>query len=121
MAQLQPRNQGLGVPQNGPHDGKPEGIRLTTNAISGLKPRRTRYDVTDPGSSGVQLRGHAEWSESAGHRDCCSRDFEYREAPTDLSDDPDNVPKDAHSVLFSRTGSITDTWSRSASEDARRR
>ena len=30
--------KGLGVPQNGPHDSKPEGIRLTTNAISVLKP-----------------------------------------------------------------------------------
>src|ERR1700691_5726183 len=28
MAQLQPRNQALGVPQNGPHDSKPEGSRL---------------------------------------------------------------------------------------------
>jgi hypothetical protein len=56
MAQLQPRNQALGVPQNRRHDSKPEGSRLTTNAITGLKPRRARYDVTDPGSAGVQLR-----------------------------------------------------------------
>ena len=40
----------------GRHDTKPEVSRLTTNAITGLKPRRTRYDVTDPGSAGVQLR-----------------------------------------------------------------
>jgi hypothetical protein len=64
MAQLQPRNQPLGVPQSGPHDSKPEGSQLTTNAITELKPRRTRYDVTHPGSSGVQLQGNAEWSEA---------------------------------------------------------
>src|ERR1700722_14925019 len=56
MAQPQPRNQALGVPQSGRHNSKPEGGRLATNAITGLKPRRARYDVTDPGSAGVQLR-----------------------------------------------------------------
>jgi hypothetical protein len=48
VSQLQ--NQGLGVPQSGRHDSKPEGNRLTTNAITGLEPRPTRYAVTDPGS-----------------------------------------------------------------------
>jgi hypothetical protein len=43
-------------PQSGRHDTKPEGSRLTTNAITGLKPRRTRYDVTDACSAGVELR-----------------------------------------------------------------
>jgi integrase len=56
MAQLHPRNQATGVPQSGRHDSKPEGGRLTANAVTGLKPRRTRYDITDPGSAGVQLR-----------------------------------------------------------------
>ena len=55
-AQLQSRNQALGVPQSGRHDSKPEGGRLTANAITGLKPRRASYDVTDPGGAGVQLR-----------------------------------------------------------------
>src|ERR1700691_1887306 len=56
MAQPQLRNQAPGEPQSGRHNTKPEGSRLTTNAITGLKPRRTRFDVTDPGSAGVQLR-----------------------------------------------------------------
>ena len=56
MIQLQLRNQALGLPQSGRHNTKLEGSRLTTNAITGLKPRRTPYDVTDPGSAGVQLR-----------------------------------------------------------------
>jgi len=56
MAQLQLRDQALGVPQSGRHDTKPAGSRLTTNAITGLKPRRARYEVTDPGCAGVQLR-----------------------------------------------------------------
>ena len=56
MAHLQPRNQALGVPQSGRHDSKPEGGRLTANAITGLKPRRASYDVTDPGGASVQLR-----------------------------------------------------------------
>ena|SRR5579859_2239405 len=38
------------------HDSKPEGSRLPTNAITGLKPRRTRYDVTDQGCARVQRR-----------------------------------------------------------------
>lgn len=56
MARLQPRNQAPGVPQSGRHDSKPEGGRLTANAITGLKPRPASYDVTDPGGAGVQLR-----------------------------------------------------------------
>ena len=56
MAHLQPRNQALGVPQSGRHDSKPEGGRLTANAITGLKPRRASYDVMDPGGASVQLR-----------------------------------------------------------------
>jgi hypothetical protein len=51
--------EGLGVSERRNsvrHDSKPEGSRLTTNAITGLKPRRTRYAVTDPGSAGVRLR-----------------------------------------------------------------
>src|SRR5579862_8184006 len=61
-AQLQPRNQALGVPQSGRHDSKPEGSRLTTNAITGLKsPETLRRDRS-------RLRwgqaGHAERSEA---------------------------------------------------------
>ena len=175
MAQLQLRNQALGVPQSGRHNTKPEGSRLTTNAITGLKPRRTRYDVTDPGSAGVQLRvmpggakcwyfrfywrnkrqrlGLGQWP-SVGLAEARARAQKAREVldegidprkagivkrtsartesplqhapvpvsqavstqlamgtaaraipnvvrrPTDLSDDSDNLPKDAHSVLF---------------------
>jgi hypothetical protein len=175
MAHLQPRNQALGVPQSGRHDSKPEGGRLTANAITGLKPRRASYDVTDPGGSGVQLRvmpsgakrwyfrfywrnkrqrlGLGQWpavglaearTRARKAREVLDKGIDPRKAgiverasactespaahapgpashavstepaignaahaipkvvrrPTDLSDDPDNVPKDAHSVLF---------------------
>jgi integrase len=175
MAHLQPRNQALGVPQSGRHDSKPEGGRLTTNVITGLKPRRARYDVTDPGSAGVQLRvmpsGAKRWyfrfywrnkrqrlglglwpavglaearARARRAREVLDAGIDPRKAgivkrasprtespaahapgpawhavsaqppigsaahaiskvvrrPTDLSDDPDHVPKDAHSVLF---------------------
>jgi integrase len=168
MAQLQPRNQALGAPQSGRHDSKPEGGRLTANAISGLKPCRASYDVTDPGSAGVQLRvmpsGAKRWyfrfywrnkrqrlglglwpavglaearTRARRAREVLDEGIDPRKAgivkrasartespashavstqpaigsaahaipnvvrrPTDLSDDPDNVPKDAHSVLF---------------------
>jgi hypothetical protein len=56
MAQPRLRNQALGVPQSGRDDSKPEASRLTSNAIAGRKPRPTRYDLTDPGCAGVQLR-----------------------------------------------------------------
>jgi hypothetical protein len=56
MAQLRLRDQALGVPQSGRDDTKPEASRLTANAITGLKPRPTRYEVTNPGCAGVQLR-----------------------------------------------------------------
>ena len=177
MAQHQLQNQTHGVPQSGRHDTKPEGSRLTTNAVTGLKPRRTRYDVTDPGCAGVQLRvmpsGAKCWHFrfywrnkrqrlALGHwpavglaeararaqkaREMLDEGIDPRKAgiikrayaraespkqakqapvpvsqavstelpvgtaaraipivamrPTDLSDDPDNVPKDTHSVLF---------------------
>jgi integrase len=175
MAHLQPRNQALGVPQSGRHDSKPEGGRLTANAIAGLKPRPACYDVTDPGSAGVQLRvmpsgakrwyfrfywrnkrqrlGLGQWpavglaearARARRARDVLDEGIDPRKAgivkrasgrtaspaahapgpashavstqpaigsaahaipkvvrrPTDLSDDSDNVPKDAHSVLF---------------------
>jgi len=175
MARLQPRNQAPGVPQSGRHDSKPEGSRLTTNAITGLKPRRARYDVTDPGGAGVQLRvmpsgakrwyfrfywrnkrqrlGLGQWpavglaearARARKAREVLDEGIDPRKAgivkrtnaraasavehapgpvsqaastqpaigaaahaipnvarrPTDLSDDPDHVPKDAHSVLF---------------------
>ena len=173
MARLQPRNQALGVPQSGRHDSKPEGSRLTTNAITGLKPRRARYDVTDSGGAGVQLRvmpsgakrwyfrfywrnkrqrlGLGQWpgvglaqarARARKAREVLDEGIDPRKAgivkrtnaraaspvehalgpvsqaastqpaigaaaipnvarrPTDLSDDPENVPKDSHSVLF---------------------
>jgi len=175
MAQLHPRNQAAGVPQSGRHDSKPEGSRLTTNAITGLKPRRTCYDVTDPSSAGVQLRvmpsgakrwylrfywrnkrqrlGLGQWpgvglaearARAQKAREVLDEGIDPRKAgivkrtnartespvepapgsvsravstpptigapiraipnvlrrPTDLSDDPDHVPKDSHSVLF---------------------
>jgi integrase len=175
MAQLQPRNQALGVPQSGRHDSKPEGGRLTANAITGLKPRPASYDVTDLGGAGVQLRvmpsgakrwyfrfywrnkrqwlGLGQWpavglaearTRARKAREVLDEGIDPRKAgivkrasartespaahapgpashavftepaigtaahaipkvvrrPTDLSDDPDNVPKDAHSVLF---------------------
>jgi hypothetical protein len=66
MAQLQPRNQALGVPQNGAHDSKPEGSRLTTNAIWGAEAPPHTLRRNGP----LQLRrpaagscSHAEWSE----------------------------------------------------------
>jgi hypothetical protein len=162
--QLQPRNQALGVPQSGRHDSKPEGGRLTANAIT----RPARYDVTDPGGAGVQLRvmpsgakrwyfrfywcnkrqrlGLGRWpavglaearARARKAREVLDEGIDPRKAgivkrasartespashavstqpaigsaahtitkvvrrPPDLSDDPDNVPKDAHSVLF---------------------
>ena len=174
MAQLHPRNQAAGVPQSGRHNSKPEGSRLTTNAITGLKARRARYDVTDPGSAGVQLRvmpsgakrwyfrfywrnkrqrlGLGQWpgvglaqarARAQKAREVLDEGIDPRKAGivkrtnartespveaapgsvsrvvstppigapiraipnvlrrrTDLSDDPDNVPKDSHSVLF---------------------
>jgi len=175
MAQLHPRNQAAGVPQSGRHDSKPEGSRLTTNAITGLKPRRTCYDVTDASSAGVQLRvmpsgakrwyfrfywrnkrqrlGLGQWpgvglaearARAQKAREVLDEGIDPRKAgivkrtnartespvepapgsvsravstpptigapiraipnvlrrPTDLSDDPDHVPKDSHSVLF---------------------
>jgi hypothetical protein len=63
MAQRQLRIQALRVPQSGRHDTKPEGSRLTTNAITGLTPRRTGYDVTDPGERRRSAAGHAARSE----------------------------------------------------------
>ena len=56
MARQTLQSQQLGTPPSGPHNSKPERSRLTANAITGLKPGKTRYEVTDPGSTGLQLR-----------------------------------------------------------------
>ena len=62
MAQLQLQNQELGTP-SAAHDTKAESARLTANSITGLKPRKTLYEVTDPGERRDQAAGDAERSE----------------------------------------------------------
>ena len=42
----------------------PRAVGSLTNAITGLKPRRTRYDVTDPGQRRRPAAGHAERREA---------------------------------------------------------
>ena len=175
MAQQPLEHPKTGTPQSGPHDSKPQGSRLTANAITGLKPREALYEVTDPGSAGLKLRvmpsGSKYWflrfywrnkrqrlalgqwpavglaearARSQKAREMLDEGIDPRKAgivkrangrtelpvqhpplpvsravstqlaigtaahavpnavkrPTDLSDDPDNIPKDTHSVRF---------------------